>query len=395
MKVLIIGLFAPEFMISQASSLVAKCEVTLLVTQQNIAGLFPEEANPLDRLYANGILDQRVDLEMMNYPKGNFLYKARFIHQIIKKVQTIQPDIVHYHSGGDPWIPLALLFLREYPMVVSVHDAAHHTGDKPPKIFLTMKNRLLSRLADRIIVHGIQQSEVFTNQHPIHPEKIDIIYLGAPELFKRCSESLERTELKTILFFGRVQPYKGIDILIKAAPYILKKVPGLKVIIAGAGDYSSIYHAESLYPGLYETHNHYIKADEVAYYFGRTELVVLPYKDATQSGIVPIAYMFKKPVVATKVGSIPEVVEDGVTGLLVNPSDEKALADAVIQLLKKPELCKSMGRAGAQKLARELSPFILAEKTMRVYQLALKDASRLSSFHEKRDASKINRKTDS
>lgn len=387
MRVLIIGLFSPEFMIAQANSLAGKCEVTLLVTQQNMDGLFPDDINPLDRLFSNGLLDQRVSLQQMNYPKGNFLYKASFIHQIIKKVRTICPDIVHYHSGGEPWIPLALLFLRRFPLVVSIHDAKHHPGDKPPKLVLTAKNRLLSRLADGIIVHGFQQSEVFSNQHPIHPEKIHVIYLVYPELFRRCSKYQGRMEPQTILFFGRVLAYKGIDTLIKAAPHILTQVPGAKILIAGTGDYSNIFHAESLYPGLFEIHNYFIKADEVANFFGRAALVVLPYTDATQSGIVPIAYMFKKPVVATRVGSIPEVVEDGVTGYLVNPGDDKAMADAVIQLLKNPELCRKMGQAGAQKLDNELSPPLLGEKTMQVYQLAIRVKRWLSSSHQEREGS--------
>ena len=394
MRVLIIGLFAPEFMISQASSLAIKCGVSLIVTQQNIAGLFPDDINPVDRLHANGILNKDVDLQLVNYPKGNFFYKASFIHQIIRKVRKINPDIVHYHSGGEPWIPLALLFLRDYPLVVSIHDATHHPGDKPPNFVLTTKNRLLSRLADRIIVHGIQQSEVIRNQHPIQPEKIHIIYLGAPELFKRCSENQAKTEPKTLLFFGRVQPYKGIELLIKAAPHILTKEPETKIVIAGTGDYSSIYHAESLYPGVFETHDLFIKADEVAPLFTKATMVVLPYLDATQSGIVPIAYMFNKPVVATRVGSIPEVVEDGKTGLLVDPGDEIALAEAIVNLLENPELCQSMGLAGAEKINGDLSLKVLAEKTIHVYQLALKDADRLSSFHEKRASSSINKKLD-
>ena len=386
MRVLIIGLFAPEYMIALANSLSPKCEVTLLVTQQNISGLFPDELNPESRLFADRLIDNRIDLQLVNYPKGNFVYKAGFINQIIRKVRIIHPDVLHYHSGGDPWIPIALLFLRDFPLVVSIHDAAHHPGDKPPKLILTIKNRLLSRLADRLIVHGIQQSEVFSSQYPINPEKINIIYLAAPELFKRCSEYQGRTDPRTILFFGRVQQYKGIATLINAAPHILAKVPDAKIIIAGAGEYSSIHQAESRYPGLFEIHNHYIKADEVAQFFNRATIVVLPYKDATQSGIVPIAYMFEKPVVATRVGSIPEVVSDGITGFLVDAGDELALADALVRLLRNPELCSSMGQAGAQKLDSDLSPTVLAEKTMQVYQMALKDFSQPSSFHEKRDA---------
>ena len=371
MRVLIIGLFAPEFMIAQANSLASKCKVNLMVTRQNLAALFPDDRNPVERLFANGLVDNHIDVKKVNYPTGSFLYKIGFIYQIIKIVRRFRPDILHYHSGGEPWIPLALLFLRDFPLVVSIHDAAHHPGDKPPKLILTIKNRLLSWLADCVIVHGIQQSEVFSRQHPINPEKMHMIYLAAPELFKQCSEFRAPLEPHTVLFFGRVQWYKGIDTLIKAAPYILRKVPDLKIVIAGAGDCSNIYQAEPDYPGLFEIHNEYIKAEEVAYYFSRAAVIVLPYKKATQSGIIPIAYMFHKPVVATRVGSIPEVVEDGKTGLLVNANDELALADALIELLENPELCSSMGQTAEKLYLRIFSPSILAEKTQRVYEKTL------------------------
>lgn len=371
MRVLIIGLFAPEFMIAQANSLALKCKVTLMVTRQNLAGLFPDDRNPVERLFANGLVDNHVEVNLVNYPMGSFLYKIGFIFQIIKKVRSIRPDILHYHSGGDPWIPLSLLFLRNFPMVVSIHDADHHPGDKPPKWILTIKNRLLSWLADCVIVHGVQQSEVFSKQHPINPEKMHIIYLATPELFKQCSDFRASLEPHTVLFFGRVQWYKGIDTLIKAAPYILQKVPDLKIVISGAGDCSDIHRAESNFPGLFEIHNEYIKAEDVAIYFSRAAVIVLPYKNATQSGIIPIAYMFHKPVVATRVGSIPEVVEDGKTGLLVDANDELALADALIKLLENPELCSSMGQTAEKLYLLIFSPSTLAEKTLRVYEKTL------------------------
>jgi glycosyltransferase involved in cell wall biosynthesis len=75
----------------------------------------------------------------------------------------------------------------------------------------------------------------------------------------------------------------------------------------------------------------YVPNEEVGLYFSAADLVVLPYVSGTGSGVVQIAYGLEKPVVATRVGSLPEVVEDGKTGYLVNPGDPTALADAVIR----------------------------------------------------------------
>jgi glycosyltransferase involved in cell wall biosynthesis len=158
--------------------------------------------------------------------------------------------------------------------------------------------------------------------------------------------------------------------LIKATPHILAKVPDARIIIAGAGDCPSIHEAANAYPYTFEIHNRFIQADEVGRFFLEASLVALPYQDATQSGIVPIAYLFGRPVVATRVGSIPEVVDDGKTGLLVEPGDEQSLANAVVKLLRDPDTCKSMGKAAAAKLEQDLSWQIIAKKTLQVYENA-------------------------
>jgi glycosyltransferase involved in cell wall biosynthesis len=99
--------------------------------------------------------------------------------------------------------------------------------------------------------------------------------------------------------------------------------------------------------------------------------VVLPYIDASQSGIIPLAYSFKKPVVVTDVGSIPESVDDGVTGFIVPPKDPAALAEAILKLLEDEKLRRTMGENGYRKLKSELSIDIAAKEILKVYIKAL------------------------
>ena len=123
----------------------------------------------------------------------------------------------------------------------------------------------------------------------------------------------------------------------------------------------------------FEIYNKFISHEEVSELFQRASVVVLPYIDASQSGIVPIAYAFKKPVVVTNVGSIPEVVDDGKTGFIVPPRDSKALADAIIKLLKNDKLRKEMGEHAYKKMKEELSWDKIAKKTIEVYKEAIRD----------------------
>ena len=88
---------------------------------------------------------------------------------------------------------------------------------------------------------------------------------------------------------------------------------------------------------------------------------------------MPVAYTFGKPVVATRTGGLPEVVEHGETGFLVPPGDEHALADAIINLLRDGDLRRRLGGKGREKLLRESSPEVVARQTMDVYRRAIDD----------------------
>ena len=140
-----------------------------------------------------------------------------------------------------------------------------------------------------------------------------------------------------MLFFGFVREYKGLKHLINAV-HILKnkyyadgKMPRLYVVGDFAGnrdEYDRLINELKITEDI-KIIDGYVPDKEVEKYFSATDLVVLPYESATQSGIVQIAYGFRKPVIVTKVGGLPEVVEDDVTGMVVPPFDDGALAFAI------------------------------------------------------------------
>jgi glycosyltransferase involved in cell wall biosynthesis len=142
------------------------------------------------------------------------------------------------------------------------------------------------------------------------------------------------TDEKVILFFGYIRAYKGLDILIEAMPEILKRV-NLRLIVVGEP-----YEKDDKYFNLVEKlglknnvtlKTDYVPNDEVGKYFSVSDVVVLPYRSATQSGIIQIAYNFDKPVIATNVGGLAEVVKNGETGFIVEPNNSKKIAEAVIK----------------------------------------------------------------
>jgi glycosyltransferase involved in cell wall biosynthesis len=114
--------------------------------------------------------------------------------------------------------------------------------------------------------------------------------------------------------------------------------------------------------------NRYIRDDETVQLFQSASVVVLPYIESSQSGVIPLAYTYGKPVVATAVGGLPEMVIHGVTGLLVPPRDERQLADAIVMLLGNDALRRKMGDAAKRFIQRNCSPSLVAQETMGVYR---------------------------
>lgn len=138
---------------------------------------------------------------------------------------------------------------------------------------------------------------------------------------------------KVLLFFGFVREYKGLKHLINALPQIVKDTEKVKLLIVGdfAGDkdeYLKLIEKNNVSEYI-EIHDGYIPDKEVEKYFTASDVVVLPYESATQSGIVQIAYGFEKPVIATNVGGLPEVVLDGKTGYIVETQNVEAIAKSV------------------------------------------------------------------
>lgn len=138
-----------------------------------------------------------------------------------------------------------------------------------------------------------------------------------------------------ILFFGFVRKYKGLHHLLRAMPEIVSRLPHIKLLVVGEfGEDKEEYLNEIETYAISESiilKEGYCPDKDVELYFSAGNLVVLPYEEATQSGITQIAFGFKRPVVVTDVGGLPEVVTEGKTGYIVPPLNPEALADAIIR----------------------------------------------------------------
>lgn len=187
-------------------------------------------------------------------------------------------------------------------------------------------------------------------QQTVHPTYNVFHFTNRTKESAREILEIEKTD-KVLLFFGFVREYKGLKYLIQAMPRVMEVFQNMKLLIVGDFDKDKEKYlkliAECNADKNIEIHDGYIPDKEVEKYFLASDLVVLPYESATQSGIVQIAYGFEKPVVVTRVGGLPDVVTDGETGYVVESRNPEKLAEAVIRFFqeKKAEIfCKNIKR---------------------------------------------------
>lgn len=340
-----------------ADALAQLCSVTLMLPQ-TAKGLIQK------------VNDASLDLQLFHMPRYREPANLKMVQQLRRLLKELQPDLIHI-TFWNMWGSPGLGFLSPVPIVATVHDVNRHPGDyswwkNPPVLF-----PLQWRWADQVIVHANTDRQKLITRHHRKPDDVHVIPIGAFDFYHAWAREGLAERADSILFFGRIWEYKGLQYLIEAEPMITREVPGARIVIAGMGEPFKKYRKAMVNPGNFEVHNRHIPNREVARLFQSASVVVLPYLEASQTGVIPIAYAFGKPVVATSVGGIPGAVDHGQTGLLVPPRDPHSLAEAIITLLQDREARILMGRRAREKAENELKWSNIAEKTLCVYERAL------------------------
>lgn len=259
--------------------------------------------------------------------------------RIADEIRRFRPHAV-YSPFCHYWEKAIYSRLKEFPAVGTVHDVMLHHGED--SFFERIVDKICKkRDFDRYVVLTEAGRQGLTHQG-ISPDRIAIVPHAA---FSSTSAARPVGEpCGRILFFGRIVDYKGLSVLLGAMPAIHSALPGLRLVIAGDGDYSPYIDSIRRQSDYIELHDGWIAPAEIDEYFLGADMVVLPYIEASQSGIIPMAQSLGRPVVATNIGGLPEQVRQGVTGVLVPPSDPGALARAVIDMYSTPGRLAEMSR---------------------------------------------------
>lgn len=250
------------------------------------------------------------------------------------RIRSQKPDYViveWWHSFFAPCIASTLSRVADTKTIFICHNVLPHE----PKPFAKPLTLWALRNGDGFVVHAQDEEEILKDVLP--NARVARTPLPAMDVFPKHGISRDDARLAlgidgpTVLFFGLIRKYKGLIDLIHAMAY-LKDMKITCLVVGEFYDNKNSYLDEIARLGIRDSVrivDEYVANEQVEQYFAAADVVALPYRSATQSGIVQVAYNFERPVIATKVGGLPEVVHDGRTGYLVPPQSPTSLADAI------------------------------------------------------------------
>ncbi len=252
-----------------------------------------------------------------------------------KKIKEFQPNIVitkYWMPFFAPSLGSVLKLLKPFAFNIAILDniAPHEKFpfSKPLNKFFLNQNHSFVVMSNNVLhdlVHLVPDADFIQVSHPLYDnfgEKIEkhkaLEILGLP------------FDKKILLFFGFIREYKGLDILLES----ISLLPDDYFLVVAGESYISFDKYYDLIDKLkikdkVKLFVRYISDTEVPLFFSASDVCVLPYKSATQSGIVGIAYHFDTPVIATRVGGLPEMIENYGSGIIVEKGDAKSLAEGI------------------------------------------------------------------
>jgi glycosyltransferase involved in cell wall biosynthesis len=319
-----------------------------------------------------------VRIPCVHLPKTMTLqYLAISIGAILWLHRRWQADLLHYHTFW-PDVFTAFVLRRFTPTVYTVHESRFLSMSEHKKLHGRL--RMALRPFNGIIAPSTELLQVAREfgvsrrSSAYIPNAVD-----SNEFSPNVSNGVIRQQYGisqdtvVLLCPRRLVPKNGVSFFLKGLPYILRESNSICALIVGDGAERS--YLEDLVRQMHlEGHVIFtgnISNDQMPFVYADSDIVILPsLKEATSiAGLEAMAS--GRPVIATAVGGLPEIVDDGVTGLLVPSRDPRALASAVLCMIQCPELVSSMGQAARRRVAQEFSWERVAQETVKVYELAM------------------------
>lgn len=325
--------------------------------------LYPGNTD-MDPSSASSVL--RVDCERILIPWNPLTW-----WKALKIVKEYQPDGLVLQWWTPFWSPMLFFLTRMiyyyHKPKIKIIFLCHHIMSPDGGILDWFLARRILRRGDAHIVMSEEDFALLRRAMPkatirgtTHPPYDFFSREPVPKASAR--DALALPDAPTLLFFGFVRRYKGLGYLIAAMPEVLRMIPNLRLLIVGEfWEDVRPYLDQIRQLGIAETvHvvNKYVPNDQIALYFSAADCVVMPYLEATQSGVGQLAIGFERPMIGTHVGGMPDIVRHGETGLIVPPGDSAALAKAIVQLFSSDDSEAMRLRIRAAKKSASWAPLV-------------------------------------
>jgi glycosyltransferase involved in cell wall biosynthesis len=313
MRILIVCDFLFKYASQQARSLVrADHDVAMLIRSHALefGGSTVERDELLETL-------RREDIKLFVVPgRIRSVSAVPDMLQLWRELHRWGPQIVHVHENHDPRL---LAATTGYTTVFTVHDPVEHLGARSFTRTETWIFKQWFRRSERLVVHGQALADELAPA--VGRARIVVIPHGT---WPR-SAPLPPPQSRTVLLFGRLEQYKGVEVLVEAMRIVWERRPDVKLVVAGTGPAARFVPAE---PRI-SLHARYISEEEVGQLLAAASLVVLPYTQASQSGVGLLAVGEGVPLVVSDLGALPDLAYD--PSFVCEHGDPQALADTIIR----------------------------------------------------------------
>jgi len=370
MRIAHISFHFAEYALNLSRALAERHNVLTILGRENVSS---ELVEPLERARVGNLWLTTMRNFRLIDPRsaGNAIELGRAITRF-------QPHVVHCQEAPTDYLIAAWPVIGRFPITLTIHDVKPHSGaDSQGRWRIERYRSFLRRRADAVIVHGAParaeaegqmpwlKGRIFSAMHGPIGQGADFASAGKPDWVPG-----------RLLLFGRIEAYKGLGGLLDALDILWRAGRTWTLCVAGRGSDLEQHRSRILNSPHCQLIERFIRPDEIASLFRAAQIIVLPYLDATQSGIAAMALSYGRPAVATSTGSIPELVRQGVNGFLVPPADPHALATAIDRLLSEPETCERFAKNARDLAETEVSWRNIASNTTKVYRAAIKHRHR-------------------
>jgi len=300
------------------------------LSQFNVLSSFREVSSIWDIDYLKPYFESCDSVNFLIYKDDGLVNALTTSRKLISFTERLKPDFLHFDDfTGKQLFLLPLFFKWRSKLILNVHDPKPHTGEFSKLTYYIQE--IMYNLPEKLIVFS-EFSRTLLDKRLKNTRQITTLRLLPYSIFKHFETDIIATDNREFIsFVGRLSPYKGIEIFIDAIKEVVTRFPNQKFLIAGKTlfGYQLNYEVLELLADNISVREKYLTNEEIVSIIKNSKLIVCPYLDATQSGVIMTALALNRPVLVTDIGGLAEYIVPGSNGLISHELTSKGLAEQI------------------------------------------------------------------